>query len=121
MRDILFRGKRIDNGEWVEGSLLITEILGGTDYEILKRNRGTWQTSYRVDPITIGQFTGLTDKNGIRVWEGDIMALNVSRKFVVCYDKGIFYMNGTSIPIRHCDSLTVVGNIHDNPELMEGE
>lgn len=124
-REILFRGKRIDNGEWVQGyfckwpcvswkelSCVIVPVIGlenGIAEQVI------------VDPTTIGQFTGLTDKNGIRVWEGDIMALNVSRKFVVCYDEGMFYMNGTAIPIRHCDSLTVIGNIHDNPELMEGD
>lgn len=73
MREIKFRGKRLDNGEWIEGDLL--------------RMNGHWFIfpdpapggidKYEVDPATVGQHTGLKDKNGTDVWEGDIFDLAI--------------------------------------------
>lgn len=85
MREILFRGKRMDNGEWVEGSLHIergeTDKNGNSslDYRILGM-RG--ECDY-VDPATVGQFTGLPDKNGKRIFEGDVVRQTFEKTNVI--------------------------------------
>ena len=135
MREILFRGKRIDNGEWVEGNLFVpdkvdfrkppTEILMGTNIV---------RISYEVDPETVGQYTGLEDKNGKRVFEGDIVSTDIARPYLIvefrdgcfmfnCNDGGKDYYD-IMLPILE-DAQTeykygeIIGNIHDNPELLE--
>lgn len=116
MREILFRGKRIDNGEWIEGSLWLygedAHIFGGPDFPY----GCLW---HKVDPSTAGQYTGLTDKNGKRIFEGDIVCLRTGRCHEVKYGDGCFYMDGTAITAKYLDRFTVIGNIHDNPELLE--
>ena len=83
MREILFRGKRIDNGEWVEGAFCLKDCddpFGDMvdRPSIIKYDPpcdGFW---FRIDPETVGQFTGLTDKNGKKIFENDII--------VICYE-----------------------------------
>lgn len=147
MREILFRGKRLDNGEWVEGHLHI--LFDGTTLIISKGAGGftishgedIFQTAhvYEVDPETVGQFTGLTDKKGRKIFEGDILKTwrSVGQKGELRGE----YMQ--SLPVEYCDlwcqfvaidnpqkvqfpiwqsfgAFEVIGNRWDNPELLEG-
>ena len=125
--EILFRGKRMDNGEWVCGYYIgPTGILN--DHEICDINDTTGHR-YEVDPATVGQYTGLADKNGVKIFVEDIISYNGSREVVrfdtslriPCFTTGIGRGSSTAphpykISARHF----VIGNIHDNPELLGG-
>ena len=146
MREILFKAKRIDNGEWVEGYLIRDNFEGSCRIIIkLEYSTGTSvQTAYapRVHPETICQFTGLHDKNGNKIWENDIC--NYCENEIEHTDNcvirfGEYSFNGDkSIGfftewIKFHDvfredlvfwteerELEVIGNIFDNPELLKG-
>ena len=133
MREILFRGKRIDNGEWVFGNFIEDkwgDDNGNTVYAILQ-DRGApdiaelW-TPVRVISETVGEYTGLTDKNGKRIFEGDILS-GGGDAYKVIFDEGVFqienshYITGVYVAI-HMDKIDeVIGTIYDNPELLEEE
>lgn len=120
MREILFRGKRLDNGEWVYGLLC---RVGDTYANIRRMDT---EVLYSVLTNTIGQFTGLTDKNGKKIFEGDIISCGYLCDFFVEYSEedAEYWANfGDSIGSLHTyfdpKRATVIGNIYDNPELME--
>jgi hypothetical protein len=128
MRSIVFRGKRVDNGEWVEGSLF-SSILGashGRAYiEYYEPILGLYR--FEIDPATVGQFTGLCDKNGKRIFEGDMLSAYEYR-FVVKFGLHgalngwyVEYGNGETAELNESWSWKpyggeVIGNIHDQPE-----
>ena len=124
MRDILFRGKRLDNGEWVEGDFVHSV------YKIGDTCVGTYRNSlwmHQVRPSTVGQYTGLNDKNGEQTFEGDILTVDGEDGFFVLEfqeDTARFVMSGDSIVVDFDNfwsyEVEVMGNIHDNPELLEG-
>nr|DAN84076.1 MAG TPA: YopX protein [Caudoviricetes sp.] len=125
-REILFRGKRVNNGEWVEGSYWYSR-RSNTYQHFVFDDEGVW---VGVDPNTVGRFTGLTDRNGVKIFEGDIVHVKArSCSFTGCviyWSEEARYACKTKSGIRYaiCARLEfeVVGNIYDNPELFgEGE
>lgn len=120
MREILFRGKRTDNGEWIEGYL---DANSTTKLVFIRTPREIYTDVNMVDPSTIGQYTGLKDKNSKRIFEGDILrsgyicVVKYGEFNCACCD-GVYgwYFDGGDI--RLCELYEVIGNIHDNPELI---
>ncbi len=133
MREILFRGKRMDNGEWVEGGYRHEKVgeYFTAVFIIEHLTSGVWE-SHRVHPATVGQYTGLTDKNGKKIFEGDICRNTKTGEIVSVKWHGTMASFVWSEPkekshlfefgelFRAYDKYEVVGNIHDNPELLEG-
>ena len=143
MREIIFRGKK-DDDEWVYGSFCMDALeqfngLCGVDgfIRLYDKGKGKMQT-YEVDRETVGQYTGLMDKNGKRIFEGDIVAQNwydydeprddSFGKVVFCeYDCSFSVMDVNKdgfMPLGRCGSyhweVEVIGNIHGNQELLKG-
>ena len=127
-RDIVFRGKRVDNGQWVEGSLICEDVIVGkiVDFE---EDYFTTEFWYRVDPETVGQFTGRYDKNDKEIFERDIVVnKNIhGKKWIVEYRTDSEYVgfvlkeigtNGISL-FTSWNDIEVIGNIHDNKELLK--
>lgn len=144
MREILFRGKRKDNGEWAEGTLILTTAVEQKPYIVdscwcphMKTNEQgyadfDWLNAYEVVPETVGQYTGLTDKNGKRIFEGDIIEIdhpyNGKSKHTVVWDNYEWNLSDFHASCFDYSSeafsegtkyMTVIGNIHDTPELLK--
>ncbi len=135
MREILFKAKRIDNGEWVEGYLVETRHNTYFDgYRIIDKDGINYDEldyydpsfiSYVIDKTTICQFTGLTDKNGNKIWENDVVDLHgygfgIGNIEIVSYKDGGFYpfMISKWECTPDSEDVEVIGNIFDNPELI---
>ena len=136
-REILFRGKRIDNGEWVEGNYIFEDFDRVGIHPI-----GTIIQCF-VIPETVGQFTGLLDKNGVKIFEGDIIKFINGRLLDVRFNRETLQWELTDVgvpdwkvnhlhntlPLSELEVETcygemtseIVGNIHDNPELLKEE
>ena len=126
MREILFRGKRKDKGKWVEG--YYGEYYNGKEnVSCISIPKETISGSLRYDviPETVGQYTGLTDENGVKVFEGDILHA-AQGDFVVRWSESICsFVAGEKERMRPCMNsgtvkcYEVIGNIYDNPELIK--
>lgn len=146
MREILFKGKKKDNGEWIEGYLFDDGMLGEKRMFIGKLViapyegpiRGKWTVIANgfdeVDPDTICQFTGLCDKNGKKIWENDILMAHLDESYPedVTYETvewgvaGWVSREANSADRKYLDKFDlehfeVVGNIFDNKELLQEE
>lgn len=125
-REILFRGRRVDGGGWVEGSLL---QFDNGDCAICNPSWSDAMLKVQVDPATVGQFTGVCDILGNRVYEGDVVKIDEGNSFYNDYIVWEKYMGSFYLKLEHEEfssamnyktfSGEVVGNIHDNPELAE--
>ena len=120
MREILFKAKRMDNGEWVEG-YYIGPVSVLNVHEICDIH-DTTGTRLEVDPSTVCEYTGLTDKNGKKIFEGDILSYNGSREPVIfntdlripCFTTGIGSGSSTPLhPYKLSKRHFVIGNIYD--------
>lgn len=130
MREILFRAKRIDNGEWVEGDLI---NLPKNNMSIVECGFFTVKSSITVNPETLGQYTGLRDSEGNKIFEGDIcnvlnyasdyMRIRGKMSCVIEWNESLcgFYGRGFGIPTGFAmgEEFKVIGNKFDNPELLE--
>lgn len=137
MREILFRGKRQDNGMWVEGSFVKYTDYNGNKVYLIYASNGNPND---IIPETVGQFTGLIDLNGTKIFEGDIIANYFGRIYGAVeygessFDSGIlkytgYFCKSSSVyddgnlydesDEDYWDRHQVIGNIHDNPELLK--
>jgi uncharacterized phage protein (TIGR01671 family) len=121
VREILFRGKDIISGEWITGFLVDAQHIGN------------WMEAYAIMSETVGQFTGLTDKNGKKIFEGDIVkipddydefGINAGEVYEVYFAFGGFRLkpkrsNAKGFWLEDDKTVEIIGNVHDNPELLE--
>lgn len=150
-REILFRGKRLDNGEWVCGDLLQSKYSSG-DYKTSIMEQTPVALNFPVYPETVGQYTGLKDKNGEKIFEGDVVNMHqflfdgseYETEITGVIKQGDYgwtlsqiknkevndhmgYENGEGETYLidfyglHEESFEIIGNIYDNPELLEVE
>jgi uncharacterized phage protein (TIGR01671 family) len=111
MRKIQFRGKRLDNGKWIKGQLLITKynalIVTGV-YHMVTDYSCEVDHVFEVYPETVGQFTGLLDKKGVEIFEGDYL----DNGKLISFIDGCFFSSETPLAIC-CEHRLVISNIHD--------
>ena len=145
MREILFRGKRIDKSEWVYGSYCYAELLNKSGYEHLIIEQSAEGKSHNVVVESVGQYTGLTDKNGTKIFEGDIVknewcfikgnsivrfgeykSLDSSNNYQ-CGHLGFYLEHISDFNKRtvrkdimyFANKCEIIGNVFDNPEMLE--
>lgn len=136
MREILFRGKRKDNGKWAYGYLYIRKD-GQYEISFYSKYFDSERFTYDVIPETVGQYIGITDDNGKKIFEGDILGVTnddpdydyITKVYLDCdtlcvdvegqdYD---YTAIGFAVDIwgDECDRVEIIGNIYDNPELLK--
>jgi len=133
-REIKFRGKKIDTGEWVYGNYAFSSVNGKHQITVETLDGCKHYYVYHpVNPETVGQYTGLKDKNGKEIYEGDIATIawhpeeplkKIKNLWVVRYSGWQFSAEPNRETLKPygatlAETLEVIGNIHDNPELLK--
>ncbi len=134
-REILFRGKRLDNGEWVYGAIIcqddrcfINPQTDGTVYCSYSSMSGRWIFGdyLEVDPATVGQYVGMPDKNRTKIFDGDLLKYTRyedDAPYRVFWDNFEWYIQCENrmpdrLSVSQPENWEVIGNIYDNPELL---
>lgn len=141
MREILFKAKRIDNGEWVEGCYVTSDGKSFICMDIVEHYCVIALRWFEIDPETLCQFTGLCDKKGKKIWENDILMAHLDESYPddvtyktvewgvagwVAHETSSIDREYGSVDREYLDEFDlehfeVVGNIFDNPELLQEE
>jgi uncharacterized phage protein (TIGR01671 family) len=141
MREIEFRGKLSHitaNGRWVFGNLVITSNGNTHIFQKVESEEDGHHVHFNdapswVDLETVGQYTGLKDSNGVKIFEGDIVRIiryapseNYNRGFIAFDDGAYFIIRGGTLDSEYLyecedEDIEVIGNIHDSPELLNGK
>lgn len=138
MREILYRAKRTDDGEWAYGYYFYDNFqdkafitFGNNCFKIDNYSMSFDRecpnkrilSAFEVIPKTVGQYTGLTDKNGTKIFEGDIIKIRNKTRYVffgVCRYRHTNYGEyAVDLSVKDGSNCEVIGNIHDNPELLK--
>ena len=132
MREILFRGREKGGAKWFEGDLSFL-VHDKIKCYIFPPDGYDSPDRYEVDPETVGQYTGLDDKNGRKIFEGDLVKLDgwTPPAMQIAFIEGAFCLADADEVGEYCGDIhyihhagdnqtTVIGNIHDNPELLRG-
>jgi len=144
-REILFRGKRKDNGEWVKGSFTTRVGENKLYFDVIHTINGYTEDEYLVITKTVGQYTGIKDNHNTKIFEDDIIAVRYENKFRKIFATGIVVFrncqfttkiiknesfwktnnrydpgfDNTNLLRQHPNEIKIIDNIHDNPELLE--
>lgn len=123
-RTIKFRGKSLQTGEWFYGYLQQYQEKHAKILCICATSISTWKDAllYEIYPETVGQFTGLLDRNGKEIYEADIVASKYSNPGEVVFSDGQFCVNYNGYcALIPSDAYEIIGNIHDHPELLNSK